>query len=181
MAFAIGSLAWATAKGAEQKPPLSRNPSLTVAEAIGVGAALRRLTYYTVLMKDKDGKEAPANLSYGPDRPSPYKFDGDVLFAISVNIQQADLAQRTLQESMTALIKQVYGASDKVPKPGEPDSKGSEFSEQAAKIMAAQSGVLMAWIKKSDLCLSAKPPKCEAANPIPADVLSGMLPVIDRE
>lgn len=167
------------AVAAEPKP--SSNPSLTVGEAIGVGNALRRLAAYTILSKDKDGKDQPVSIPFSPEHPSPYRFSGDVLFAMSINIQQADIAQRAFQETFSALVKQIYGGADKVPKVGEPDPKAPEFQEQSQKILGAKSGALMAWIKRSDLCLGVKPPRCEAANPIPVDVLSALLPIIERD
>jgi hypothetical protein len=182
--------------GSLYAPPLSmafdpRAPSgalkLTVHEAINVGNALRRLSTYVVV--DKDGKPVmgsnnqPVMMAYGEGRPSPYRFGGDVFFAMSVDLQQSDVAVKNFQDATAALVKQYYGSPEKRAEAAKADvdPKKGPFEAELEKAFVGDSRTLMVRIKRSDLCLSAAPPKCDQANPIPLDVLSSLLPIIDRD
>lgn len=178
MIAALLTAALATTALAES-PPVPKDKQITVAQATLVGNALRRLTYYSQITRGADGKDQVANIPFSQDHPSPYKFSGDVLFAMSVDLQQSDIVAKSYQEAYSALIKQVYGALDKQPKPEADDPKRGDFNDQAERIFQAPSGALMVKIKRDDLCLDVTS-KCTQANPIPVDVLSALLPIIDR-
>jgi len=160
-------------------------PKITVQEAINVGLALRRLTSYVATENGKpimNGGQ-PVLMAYGSDRPSPYRFGGDVLFAMSVNLQQADLALKNFQETTTALTKQVYGSAEKKAEADKADQDPlrATYSAELEKAFVADSRTLMVKIKRSSLCLEVAAPKCDQANPIPLDVLSLLLPIIERD
>jgi hypothetical protein len=175
MMMAVMLIGCATAAFSAEPPKAAKASSLTVAQVTGVGQALRRLTYYVSV-----GKEGQiANVPYGPDRPTPYRFGGDVMFAMSVDLQQSDIVLKAYQDAHAALIKQHYGSADKLPKEGEPDPKREAFLADMDKAFTAPSSALMVRIKREDLCLDVTP-KCPQANPIPLDVLMLLLPIVDQ-
>lgn len=151
----LAAVATSAARAADPTP--AKPKDLTVSEVLALSAALSQLDAYQTGKVDKDNRAIIA----------PYKFSGTTLMTIAIDIEGAAVVVRSYQKSVNALIGRLSNGGVKVP-----DDKVGEFNKETTKMMDAPSGVLLARIKESELDL--------ANNPIPASVLSAMLPIIDR-
>lgn len=173
------ALTGAHAKAQDAMSPKDVSTKLTVNDVNNIGNALRSLSTYPTL-------DANKNLVRLPHPTGTYRFSGAVLFSIAMNLKRIDEVVTAFQETHRSMTKQVYGdetaeilAAD--PKrQAEAAKKQAELQFQIDKAAKAPAGIEMTKIKEKDLCLDAAPPACPQANPIPIDVLTLMLPIIER-
>ena len=167
---------------------ITEQKQITVSDVVNLRAVISILS-----AKDKDGKPL-------------YRFQGDVLMSFAAALQQAELQFRAYQETYRTIVAQVYGGEraanelaakinaanaqnekakidPKIAAVDVPvDEHSGELTAQLNKAFNAPSpfAAFIPRIKKDDLCLTAKEPACPVANPITVDVLTLLLPMIDR-
>lgn len=137
--------------------------ALTVEQALNVKFGLEQLAKYQTT--DKDGKTVD----------NFYRFSGDTLIVFAINIDLGRRLETQVQNTRNTLIMGLAGdSSGKVP----PEKEG-DFNVEWRKIMDAPSRVGFEHVKRKDLCLEVTP-ACKVENPIPAPVLSLIIPIVDR-
>lgn len=135
----------------------ARAQELTVGQALDVTAGLNQLTAYESV--DKDGKPFRAN----------YKFSADVRFRIALNIDAGRRLQTQVQTAQNDLVmSMVDPATGKVP-----ETKQNALNVEVSKLMTAPARSTLHRIKRSELNLDD--------NPIPAPVLSLIVPIVDLD
>lgn len=130
-------------------------PGLTVEQALNVASGLAKLTSYDTV--DKDGKPSKVY----------YKLSADLRILIAVNIDVGRAIQTRFQNASNDLIMQMSDGVGTLP-----DEKKGVFNVELAKLMQAQSRAGYTRFKMSDLKLDE--------NQIPVDVLSLIIPILDR-
>lgn len=128
---------------------------LTVEQALNVTAGLDQLGSYDGV--DKDGKPTKTY----------YKFSGDLRILIAVNLDIGRAIQARFAAARNAVVMQISEGSGRVS-----DEKTPALNIEVAKLMAAPSLAGFHRIKAADLKLDE--------NPIPAPVLSLIVPILDR-
>lgn len=150
--------------GAAEPPKKEEEEPLTIAQALDVTAGLGQLSSYESV--DKEGKPSKGY----------YKFSADLRILVALNIDLGRRLQTSFQNATNDLVMQMSAGAGKVP-----DDKVGLFNIELSKMMAQPSRVGFHRLKLEDLCLEAKPPKCEVGNQVPGPTLSLIVPILDVE
>lgn len=135
--------------------PQEKAEPLTVEQALNVATGLGQLT--SIDGVDKEGKPTKTY----------YKFSPDLRLLIAVDIDIGRSVQTQFQNANNALVMQLSDGNPPVP-----PEKMSAYNVELVKMMAAPARATFHRIKAADLKLDE--------NPIPASVLSLIIPILDR-
>lgn len=132
-----------------------KKATLTVEQIVNISTALEALDRYDRV--SSDGKVVSM----------PYVFELRTRLDIAHDLEEARAVRRAYQAAVQARIAKMAGGGAAVP----PDQQGAWVVENEA-MLRASSGVRLRRIKISDLKLDE--------NPVPATVLSVLLPILDE-
>lgn len=157
--FAVSAAAF----GAQAQPSGSKSGNngaaakveLTVEQALNVSGGLDQLVSYDAV--DKEGKPTKGF----------YKFSADLRIVIATNIDAGRTVQSRFQAARNAVIMTMSDGTGRVA-----DEKTALLSIEVDRLMKAPSRAEFIRIKATDLKLED--------NPIPAPVLSLIIPILDR-
>lgn len=129
---------------------------LTIAQVLDVTSGLSQLSKYETT--DKNGKTVSGH----------YKFDAKLRYSMALAIDAGRRVQSALQASIMQITMEMSGGTGTIP-----DSKKGQFQAETAKLLAQPARVSIERIQLSELKLEE--------NPIPAQVLSLLVPIIDND
>lgn len=180
------------------EPPKSPDPTgaMTVLQVLNIGQSLRQLGTY----RDNTGKEVKVD----------FRFSGDMLFDISVNVAASDLVQRNVETTRNELVKRIIGddsnalnaaeaaaakerdpakqaamRADLAPLQAKVQKELNEVNEEMQKVYDKPAGALLVRFKRASFCVDAKPDGspavgCQAVNVIPPSILAPLMAITDR-